>query len=129
MVLLLLLLLLLHVLQALVLASAELLSPSLLVAMTWEVQMTRLRVSATVDVTEDVKIGRGAETGGGGGCGWRLADACEDERGLEHDVEGGFLGTDLGRALVDPDPEVEVEEAEEMKLMFVELEDLRWTRG
>jgi len=72
----------------------------------------------------------GAEAGGGGGgCGWRLTDACEDERGLEHDVEGCFLGTDLGLALVDPDAEVEVEEEEaEVKLMFVELEELRWTR-
>jgi hypothetical protein len=50
---------------------------------------------------------------------------------LEHDVEGCFRGTDLGLALVDPDAEVEVEveeEEAEVKLMFVELEDLRWTR-
>jgi hypothetical protein len=63
--------------------------------------------------------GAEAEGGGGGGCGWRPADACEDERGLEHDMEGCFLGTDLGLALVDAVEEVET------KLMFVELEDLR----
>jgi hypothetical protein len=55
---LLLLLLLLYLLLALVLAPAELLSPSLPVAVTGEVQMTRLRMSASVNVTEYVKIGR-----------------------------------------------------------------------
>jgi hypothetical protein len=48
-----------HLLLALVLAPAELLSSSLLAAVTGEVQMTQLlEVSASVDVTEEVKIER-----------------------------------------------------------------------